>query len=55
MSRRKKYTIQEVKNIIRKKGGECLETVYKNNKTNMKFKCDNCRLIWKNTNIYLNI
>lgn len=46
MSRRKKYTIQEVKNIIRKKGGECLETVYKNNKTNMKFKCDNCSNIW---------
>jgi hypothetical protein len=47
MSRRKKYTLEEVKEVAIQKGGECLATEYKNNKENIEWKCGICNHIWK--------
>lgn len=45
--RRKKYTIEEVRKIIKEKGGKCLDKEYKNNKFPMNFQCGKCSHIWK--------
>jgi DNA-directed RNA polymerase subunit RPC12/RpoP len=47
MSRRKIYTIKEVKEFALSKNGECLSTFYKNNKTKLIWKCGKCQHIWK--------
>jgi hypothetical protein len=48
MSRRKKYTLDEVKEVAKQKGGKCLATEYKNNKESIEWKCGVCNHIWKN-------
>lgn len=49
MIRRKKYTIEEVRDYIKTRGGKCLESEYKHNKHKMKFQCDKCLHIWSAT------
>jgi len=49
MSRRNKYTIEEVKKFIEEKGGVCLTPTYKNNKEKMQFMCNACDHIWMTT------
>jgi DNA-directed RNA polymerase subunit RPC12/RpoP len=45
-TRRKKYTIDEVKNIAMLKGGVCLSKEYINNKKQMAWKCGKCFHEW---------
>jgi hypothetical protein len=37
---RKKYTINDMKMIAKEKGGDCLSQKYINNKTNLRWRCD---------------
>uniref|UniRef100_A0A6C0CZ33 Homing endonuclease n=1 Tax=viral metagenome TaxID=1070528 RepID=A0A6C0CZ33_9ZZZZ len=46
MSRRKKYTIEEVKNFVKNKNGECLSNIYINNKKDLLFLCNVCKNKW---------
>ena len=46
MSRRNKYTILEVKKHAISRGGQCLSTTYKNNKTNLEWQCGECKHKW---------
>ena len=43
-----KVTIQDMKEIARKRGGECLSTEYKNGKTKLKWRCS-CGYEWEAT------
>jgi DNA-directed RNA polymerase subunit RPC12/RpoP/very-short-patch-repair endonuclease len=50
MNRRKKYSIEEVKNFaIKEKNGLCLSEKYENNKANLIWKCGNCGHIFYNS------
>lgn len=44
--RRKKYTIEEVKQYAEQKGGICLSNEYKNNKKKLLWKCGICSHEW---------
>jgi very-short-patch-repair endonuclease len=36
-----------VRKLAKERGGECLSTTYKNNKTNLSWKCGECDYIWE--------
>ena len=44
--RRKKYTIEEIKQIAIEKNGICLSNIYIHNKSNLDWKCNICDNIW---------
>lgn len=46
MTRREKYTIQEVCNYVKKLDGVCLSTIYINNKEKLDFLCKKCNYRW---------
>lgn len=48
MSRRKKYSIEEVKKFAEEKGGKCLSDIYIHNKSNLTWECGKCKHIFNN-------
>lgn len=46
MSRRKKYTIEEVQDVCSQKNGKCLSKTYLNNKAPLLFSCNKCSHCW---------
>jgi len=48
-SGRPRYTIEDCKEFAKTKDGKCLSTTYKNANTKIKWFCNKCNYIWKNT------
>ena len=46
-SKRARGSIQEMKELAKSRGGECLSQTYKNHESMLKWKCGKCNYIWE--------